>query len=373
MGTPKGEGRSRGARSRGGDRRRDNASQVVRAPQGAAGGAQPGRVGGPLTVEEAGVIDVHGATLERVLDAGSGQSERVAREAEVAVSKSAEIAERVLQTIPQATLPGTEFPGAGSANSNYRADIVNVPPAAEPPKEGEPPRASRVSSRAHKERLEAASVLDAPASLHESVQPPAKESWVLRIWIAVMLAIIGSAGFVAWREQSARSASGPTAIPSAPEGGDPQPREPSPTQGAAGGAVPPTNAKAAAAPGPNANPPEPSSQSPKAAEAATAVSAAHAGASPEADPTPEQLAAEEQARARRAARRAPAGDPASPASVASQLRRAAAKAAEGKASADSATARAPTPPISRDPGSVSSSELQLPQNPYDADEATEAP
>ncbi len=346
MGTPKGEGRSRGGRSRGSERRRDRASRMVQSPKG---GAQPGSVAGGLAVEEARVIEVQGAA----------QRGRMAGESEVAVSKSAEIAERVLETIPQSTLPGAEFHGAGSANSNYRADIVNVPPAAEPSDGDEPARASRASSRAHTERLEAASVLDAPASLHESVRPPVKASWAMRLWVAAMLSIIGSAGFVAWREHSAQTASGPSAVQSASEAaqeGGSQTREPPPTREAAGGAAPPAKAAAAVAPGPNDTPP--SLAPPDAAEAATAAPA-------EAVPTPEQRASEDQARARRAARRA-AGAAASAA--------AASEAAKGQANADGESAGSPSSPSAVDPGAEAPAELQLPRNPYDGDEvAGEAP
>ncbi len=78
-----------------------------------------------------------------------------------------------------------------------------------------------------KERLTSASVLDAPASLHESEAPPPKASWAMRSWVALMLAIIGAAGVVAYRDHQARQGglhSEPLSE-QAPQGDEPQAAE----------------------------------------------------------------------------------------------------------------------------------------------------
>lgn len=93
-------------------------------------------------------------------------------------------------------------PRAESENTNHRADIVRV---SAPPRYSAPPAAA--------ERLSAPSVLDAKASLRTDPPAPARTPWALIASVAIMSAIIASAGVVAlqeWRQKQS-SAEGVTA------------------------------------------------------------------------------------------------------------------------------------------------------------------
>lgn len=201
MGIPKGEGRSRGTRTRA-DRRSESGQEPPRTPH-PANGQQGGSIGSPPVVDTRPVIDVHGTPVEHTSDAEHRRAVGVDRESEV-VTKSVENLEEVRELdrgAPQTVLGSNELLGGNSANSNHRADITQVPYApAEPAATGDrEPRAQ--SRRDHAARLEAASVLDAPASLSESVAPPSRMSWALWLWVAAMSGIIGLAGIVALRDR----------------------------------------------------------------------------------------------------------------------------------------------------------------------------
>ncbi|MFT3921634.1 MAG: hypothetical protein QM778_03780 [Myxococcales bacterium] len=257
MGVPKGEGRSRGSRSKA-DRRAEGTRQ----------GSKSG------TIER--------SEIEEVEAVGSKGYEGQGR-------SSTAVLERVVEAPPLEMLEAapTQLPD-DSANSNHRADMVLYapPPLALP--SGDSPEVSR-GSREHTQRLESASVLDAPASMTESVSPPKQNSWALKAWVAAMLSIIAAAGIVALREQGARpSSSEPAAelspsVPAAPNAGPSQ--VVSPVVGTAGSTG--VTAVAPVVPGvsaPAATPP---------ALPATAES--------EAEPDPDSP--EGRAKARRAARR----------------------------------------------------------------------
>lgn len=216
MGTPKGESsRSRGGRSRGGDRRPEATSQTVRTAQSESA-ARGGRGPASGVVEHDAVIEAHGTDLGHSIDTELENVESVAGESQVLVSKPVEIADRAPtdSTATDAALGSNELLTGDSANSNHRADIVQVPPSF-PEEQGHPqPAPARSTSRRdHAARLEAASVLDAPASLHESVSPPSGSPWALRLWVAAMLGIIGTAGVVAMRERAGQPAPAISAQP----------------------------------------------------------------------------------------------------------------------------------------------------------------
>jgi hypothetical protein len=390
MGTPKGEGRSRGAR-RGGDRRPEassptgsraepSASTQVLRTQGAAGAGRPGRGEASRAVEEPAVVDAPSAALE----AGSVGA---AVESEGVVSKSSvEIAERVLQTLDtsQPALAGADL--AGSANSNHRADIAHVPPAGPAQHvEDEPAGASRRSSREHTARLEAASVLDAPASMHESVSPPSKGSWALRAWVAAMLAIIGTAGFVAMRERGAHSNGVPAETKlvesSAAKVKAQEPAPVPPPAAAPSSGTSPVTAAVLTPPASSAPPERAAVLAPTALEAGGAV--LEQGQSPhptEASPSPDSTP-EEDARVRRAARRA------ATATAAGTPERAAAGAVTSVSGTPEASGasrdarrevlesagealeslRAPNPAV-RDPGVTPHAIPQIPGNPYESED-----
>src|SRR5688572_12079833 len=111
MGNPKGESRSRGARSKGGDRRPEASSQAVRTAQ-SGNDARGGRAGASGVVEQEAVIEAHGIALEPSVDTERESAKSAAGESQVLVSKPIEIADKAAtdDVAPQSVLGGNVLP-----------------------------------------------------------------------------------------------------------------------------------------------------------------------------------------------------------------------------------------------------------------------
>lgn len=145
----------------------------------------------------------HGPRAEKRTEA-----ESVALSAEVVPDTSGVFVDGKLRSgadtlpLPVIEASAESLSGTATANSNQAAAIV-------------PHEAARQAAAYDRElgwgdtappavedaELPTVSVLDSPASLQRSIPAPARETWVLRIWIALMLAIIACAGVVALRER----------------------------------------------------------------------------------------------------------------------------------------------------------------------------
>jgi len=265
--------------------------------------------------------------------------------------RSTSVLERVQDPLEKLDPARTSLDGI--ANSNHQAALVvyRAPTLALP--SGDLPEPTR-HSREHTARLESASVLDAPASMTESVSPPARDrgSWAMRAWVAAMVTIIGAAGVVALRE--GRAASEPSAEARAPaEASPPAAAVVDPGMAAAAGSVP-------ALPGASSSSVStPDTQLDPAAEARRARRAARKEAAEQAAAEAAAAVADPSARAAK-----PASEPEANGSSAPAPSGQAAEAPAG----NSGTEATPSPAAPREVPGTPQAAPPIPSNPYAGEE-----